>query len=91
MLRYLWEDKTLQQDERTSFQYVLELRDKLEECSKIAAQNAEVSHRLYKTYFDLRSQGRTFEPGDEVLVLLPSDTSKLLVLKGALQDPTEKR
>ena len=79
VLRDLWEDKTLPQDERTSFQYVLELRDKLEECSKIAAQNAEVSRRLYKTYFDLKSQGRSFKPGDEVLVLLPSDTSKLLV------------
>ena len=79
VLRDLWEDKTLQEDERTSFQYVLELRDKLEECSKIAAQNAEVSRRLYKTYFDLKSQGRSFKPGDEVLVLLPSNTSKLLV------------
>lgn len=79
VLRDLWEDRNLQPDDRTSFQYVLELRDKLEECSKIAAQSADVSSRCYKTYFDLKSEDRSFQPGDEVLLFLPSDSSKLLV------------
>ena len=79
VLRDLWEDRTLQEDERTSFQYVIELQEKLAECSQIAAQHADVSSSRYKTYFDLKSQDRQFKPGDEVLVLLPSDTSKLLI------------
>ncbi|XP_076053612.1 uncharacterized protein LOC143032622 [Oratosquilla oratoria] len=44
-----------------------------------AAQNADVSTARYKAYFDVRSQDRKFQPGDEVLILLPSDESKLLV------------
>ena len=34
---------------------------------------------VYKTYFDLKSQDRQFSPGDEVLLLLPDTTNKLLV------------
>ncbi|KAK3887597.1 hypothetical protein Pcinc_008301 [Petrolisthes cinctipes] len=79
VLKDLWEDQDIREEQRTNFQYVLELRDKLSECAKIAAQNAEVSTARYKSYFDVRSQDRQFKPGEEVLVLLPSDSSKLLV------------
>lgn len=79
VLRDLWEDRTLQDDDRSTFRYVVELQDKLAETAKIAAENADISSSRYKTYFDVRSQDRQFQPGDEVLLLLPSDTSKLLV------------
>ena len=49
------------------------------ECAHIAANNAKVSSIKYKSYFDIKSQNRQIQPGDEVLVLLPSNTSKLLV------------
>lgn len=79
VLRDLWTDKTLPVEERSCYQYVLELRDKLEDCAEIAARNADISITNYKTYFDLKSQDRQFSPGDEVLILLPDDTKKLLV------------
>ena len=79
VLRDLWEDPTLPDDERSSFQYVIELQDRLNECSQIAAQHANISSSRYKAYFDMKSQDRQFKPGDEVLVLLPSSSSKLLV------------
>ncbi|XP_050708919.1 uncharacterized protein LOC126993819 [Eriocheir sinensis] len=61
------------------YRYVIELKDKLADCSKIAAQNSTISATRYKTYFDLNSQDRQFKPGDEVLVLLPDTSSKLLM------------
>ena len=79
VLRDLWEDRSIPDDERTTFRYVLELRDKLGECAQLASQHANVSVSRYKSYFDMRSQDRQFQPGDEILVLLPSNTSKLLV------------
>lgn len=79
VLKDLWEDKDADEEERTSFQYVIELRDKLAECAKIAAQNADISTTRYKSYFDLKSQNRQFKVGEEVLVLLPDNASKLLV------------
>ena len=56
VLRDLWEDQSVSEDGRSSFQYVIELKDKLAECSKIAAQNADVSSQRYRSYFDLKSQ-----------------------------------
>ena len=79
VLRDLWENRSVEEDERTMFQYVIELRDKLEDSSRIAAQNADISANKYKSYFDMKSQDRKFHPGDEVLVLLPDNKSKLLM------------
>ena len=79
VLKDLWEDRQLNDQDRTSLQYVIELRDKLTECAQIAAREADVSVSKYKSYFDLRSQDRQFKPGDEVLVLLPDSHKKLLV------------
>ena len=79
VLRDLWEDTKLNDDQRSCFQYVIDLKDKLADCAKIAAENADVSASRYKTYFDLRSQDRHFKVGDEVLILLPDSTSKLLM------------
>ena len=79
VLRDLWEDRTLNDDDRTTYQYVIELQDKLADCAKVAAQNADISSARYKSYFDVKSQSRSFKPGDEVLVLLPDSTHKLLM------------
>lgn len=79
ILRDLWVNSQLTTDERSCFQYVIELKDKLTDCAKIAAENSDISATKYKTYFDLNSQDRQFKPGDEVLVLLPDSSSKLLM------------
>ncbi|XP_037774039.1 uncharacterized protein LOC119570315 [Penaeus monodon] len=76
VLRDLWEDRSIKDDERTTFQCVIELRDKLEECAKIAVHNADISSTRYRSYFDVKSQDRSFSPGDEVLVLLPDTANK---------------
>ncbi|XP_076059457.1 uncharacterized protein LOC143036085 [Oratosquilla oratoria] len=91
VLRDLWENRTLHEEERSSFQYVIELQEKLTECSQMAAQQADISSSRYKAYFDLKSQNRQFKPGDEVLVLLPSDTSKLLVTWNGPYNVLERR
>lgn len=79
VLRDLWEDNSLQEDQRSCFQYVIELKNKMEECAKIAAQNSAISATKFKTYFDHKSQDRKFIPGDEVLLLLPDTHNKLLM------------
>lgn len=79
VLRDLWEDKTMKNDDRPLYQYVLELKDKLEVCAQIAARNAAISSQKFKAYFDVKAQERKFKPGDEVLVLLPDDNRKLLL------------
>lgn len=75
----LWENGELEDDQRSCFQYVIDLKDKFAECAKIAAENADVSATKHKTYFDLRSQGRQFKIDDDVLVLLPDSKNNLLM------------
>ncbi|XP_076063452.1 uncharacterized protein LOC143038314 [Oratosquilla oratoria] len=41
VLRDLWEDRSIKDDDRSTFSYVIELKDKLAESAKIAAQNAD--------------------------------------------------
>ena len=79
VLRDLWENNELSSDDRSAFQYVVELQEKLGECAKLAAQTSELSALKYKTYFDLKSQLRQFSVGDEVLILLPDNANKLLM------------
>lgn len=79
VLRDLWEDRHVPSDDRPLYQYVLELREKLSDCAKIAAQNSNISAQQFKTYFDVKAQERKFKPGEEVLVLLPDDNRKLLM------------
>ena len=79
VLRDTWEDRKATEDDRSSFQYVIELKNKSEDCAKIAVQNADVSATRFKSYFDLKSQDRQFQKGDEVLLLLPDSNNKLLM------------
>ena len=79
VLRDLWENPTLDPENRTTFQYVLDLKQILHDSAEIAADNAENLSNKYKSYFDLKSQKRSFEIGDEVLLLLPDTNNKLLM------------
>ena len=44
----------------------------------LAQQNLEQAQQRQRTYYDQKATARCFEPGDQVLVMVPSDTSKLL-------------
>ena len=47
VLRDLWEDRNLEEEERTSLEYVIELREKLTECAQLAPRKADVSISRY--------------------------------------------
>ena len=91
VLRDLWENPDLTPDDRTCFQYVMELKDKLQDCAELAAANADFSASKYKTYFDLKSQDRQFAVGDEVLILLPDSSKKLLISWSGPHKVVEKK
>ncbi|XP_042857013.1 uncharacterized protein LOC122243473, partial [Penaeus japonicus] len=54
-------------------------RSRLKESAKLAASNAEISSTYYKKYYDVKTKNRKLNVNDEVLVLLPSDTNKLIM------------
>ncbi|KAL2083734.1 hypothetical protein ACEWY4_021507 [Coilia grayii] len=58
--------------------YVLKMRDKLEELSSLAHENKEQAQSSQKTWYDRTARSRSFNPGQKVLLLLPSSDSSLL-------------
>lgn len=75
----LWSEPDLQSEERNVYQNVFDLRERLQESADIAEKNAKLSAGVYKTYFDKRTSSRKFRPGNEVLLMLPTDSNKLLM------------
>ncbi|XP_047488137.1 uncharacterized protein LOC125038640 [Penaeus chinensis] len=79
ILHELWTNDSIDSEVKTTYQYVLDLRSRLEETAKLAAEQAEISSRNYKTYYDLKAKPRKLDMGDDVLVLLPSSSNKLIM------------
>ena len=77
ILHELWTNEDLDSDVKNTYQYVLDLRDRLEESAQLATTHANVNSKRYKAYFDRSAKSRTLVAGDEVLILLPSTTNKL--------------
>ena len=63
----------------TTFQYVLDLRDRLKSPAALARENLEKASRRRAKYFNRTARARTLKVGDKVLVLLPTDSNKLLL------------
>ncbi|XP_069993153.1 uncharacterized protein [Penaeus vannamei] len=79
ILHELWTNDSTDSEVKTTYQYVLDLRSRLEETARLAAEQAEISSRNYKAYYDLKAKPRKLNSGDDVLVLLPSSSNKLVM------------
>ena len=79
ILKELWTGETGGTEIKTSYQYVFELRERLNNTMKIAQEELLKSRKKNKALYDRRAKRREFQEGDKVLLLLPTDTSKLLM------------
>ena len=66
---------------KTSYEYVTELRERLEDSSKLAQEELlrKKSQKRYKEYCDRKPKPRCLEVGEQVLILLPTDSKKLIM------------
>ena len=58
--------------------HVLQIREQLQQMSDLVNQNMIKSQATQKKWHDRNARSRKFQPGEQVLVLLPTSTSKLL-------------
>ncbi len=79
ILKELWTKEVEEDEVKTSYQYVVELRERLDQTLKIAKESLQNSQVRYKKYFDKKTKERNFQPGEDVLVLLPTNNNKLLM------------
>eukprot|EP00745_Piridium_sociabile_P014889 TRINITY_DN21965_c0_g1_i2.p1 TRINITY_DN21965_c0_g1~~TRINITY_DN21965_c0_g1_i2.p1 ORF type:complete len:972 (+),score=119.48 TRINITY_DN21965_c0_g1_i2:366-2918(+) len=66
-------------DAKPLYAYLFELKNKIVDTMKIATDNSQTASAKNKRYSDVKSSKRSFKVGNEVLVLLPSTTNKLLM------------
>lgn len=79
LLKDVWVGKGDQGQVFNTYQYVTDLRNKLEETCKLVQDNLSKAGEVYKHHYDKRARRRYMHVGDKVLVLLPTDSNKLLL------------
>ncbi|XP_039862407.1 uncharacterized protein LOC120718122 [Simochromis diagramma] len=78
LLRKGWETPASAQNDKGVVQFVLEMRDRLGRYQAEAEVNLRDAQRSQKIWYDQQARQREFQPGQKVLLLLPSSNSKLL-------------
>jgi len=77
LLKRIWTDEDEDPEVKTLYQYVVDLRDRVEETCKMAKEElAKVQVRNQK-YYNKRARDRKLQVGDSVLLLLPTERNKL--------------
>lgn len=78
VLKELWEGEQSNKEPVNVVSYVLQMREKLEKMTALAQEHMKASQCKQKTWYDSAARERGFELGQKVLVMLPSEESKLL-------------
>ena len=73
----IWTSEEQHQEDQTTYQYVMELRERLEETCELAHQELRRAKEKQKKWYDKGARKRRLQVGDKVLLLLPTETSKL--------------
>ncbi|GFO06086.1 Zinc finger protein [Plakobranchus ocellatus] len=79
ILRELWTKEIEEADVKSSYECVLNLRECLDNTLKIAREEPEKAQGRQKHYYNRTAKRRKFSVGEKVLVLLPTDSNKLLM------------
>ena len=78
ILRELWSVEETDEHARLTYQYVIDLRERLEKTCKSAQDNVRKLDIKQNAFYDKRARSRKFDVGDKVLLLLPSGSNKVL-------------
>ena len=78
VLKELWTERETP-DTVNTYQYVLDLRQRLESTCQIARESMNESKTVYKHHYDKAARNRKLDKGDKVLLLLPTSHNKLML------------
>ena len=79
ILSELWTREPEEQEGKSTYQYVIDLKNRLYETCEMAQKMLAKSAGRYKIYYDKNRRGRELKVNDKVLILLPTDSNKLLM------------
>ena len=79
ILKELMISEQVEPEIKSTFEYVLNLKDPLKDTCELAQQSLKESSERYKKVYDRKSKPRILEVNDKVLILRPSDQNKLMM------------
>ena len=77
VLRDLWTGQEQDPEVKTTYQYVLDIRNRIEETCQLAQKEIAKTHVKNERRMNKHAKLRTLEPGDQVLVISPKPQNKL--------------
>ena len=77
VLKQLWTDDKAETEVRSTYHYIVDLTNHLEEVYKLAWENLQVARKRQVFYYNKKTKERNFAVSDKVLVLLPLEHNKL--------------
>jgi hypothetical protein len=77
ILKELWTKETADEGVKTLYQYVVDLKERLQETCELAHKELKRHQQKQKTWYDKKARQRSLVAGDKVLLLLPTDHNKL--------------
>ena len=79
ILKELWSEEISDDQVLSTYQYKIDLGERLEQTCKLTYDNLKKVQGKQKTYYDRRARSRKFKVGVKVLLLLPTDSNNLLL------------
>ena len=64
ILRHLWTDEKVEEETRSAYQYVTELRHRIETVCHQAQENIAAAHTKQERLYDRKAKARSYQPGD---------------------------
>ena len=89
VLKHLWMDDKAETEVRSTWQYIVDLANRLEEVCKLARENLQVARKRQAFYYNKKTKERNFTVGDKVFVLLPLEYNKLCAARQGPYDIIE--
>ena len=73
ILKELWTNEMEENELKTTYQYVLDIRERIEETCRIAGEGLSKAQATNKRYYDRKARNKDLKVGDRALLLLPTD------------------
>lgn len=79
ILRELWTQEQPDEEVRSTYQYVVDLKERLQDTCHLAHEELRKAQAKQLKHYNLKAKPRSFKLNDKVLVLRPTDNNKLLM------------
>ena len=79
ILKELWTKEIENGEVKSTYQYITDLKDRIDYSMELAQTNLARASKRYAQLYNRKARSKNFKVGNQVLILLPKKSNKLLV------------